>query len=122
MKLLNALPRQPFLGLATAAGTGILVADFAPNHSPILAVTLGAMALTALLWRHSLAVYALVAVGFFILHSVRTADSPGRRLAAELGEKPRPVSVAGSVVSEPKISAGGSASLRSRRRGRRSSG
>jgi ComEC/Rec2-related protein len=111
MKLLNALPRQPFLGLATAAGTGILVADFAPDHSPILAVMLGALALTALLWRHSLAVYALVAAGFFILHSMRTTDSPGRRLAIELGEKPRPVSVAGCVVSEPKISAAGSASF-----------
>jgi competence protein ComEC len=111
MQLLNALPRQPFLGLATAASAGILVADFAPDHSPLLAVALGALALTALLWRHSLAVYALVAASFFVLHSVRTTDSPGRRLATELGEAPRPVSVAGFVVSEPKISAAGSASF-----------
>lgn len=113
MQLLNALPRQPFMGIATAASTGILVADFAPNHSPVLAVALGAMALMALLWRHSLAVYALVATGFFILHSLRTADSPGGRLATELGAQPRPVTVVGTVVSEPKISttATGSASF-----------
>ena len=111
MHPLNALPRQPFIGLATAAGTGILVADLAPNHSLILGAALVILALVALVWHHSLAVYALVATGFFVLHSMRAADSPGRRLATELGEKPRPVSVAGFVVSEPKISAAGTASF-----------
>lgn len=111
MQLLNALPRQPFIGIASAATAGILVADFAPNHSLILAVPLGILAVTALFWRHSLAIYAVVTTGFFILHSARTTDSPGRRLAAELGEKPRPVSVAGFVVSEPKMSAAGTASF-----------
>lgn len=111
MQLLNALPRQPFIGIATAAATGILLADYAPSHSLILAVALGILAITALLWRHSLAVYAVVATGFFILHSMRTADSPAQRLATELGEKPRPVSVVGFVASEPKISATGSASF-----------
>jgi hypothetical protein len=48
MQLLNALPRQPFLGLATAASTGILVTDFAPNHSLAMVVALGILALTAL--------------------------------------------------------------------------
>jgi hypothetical protein len=111
MQLLNALPRQPFIGIAAAATAGILVADLAPTHSLLPAVPLGILAVTALLWRHSLTVYALVATGCFILHSARTADSPGRRLAIELGEKPRPVSVAGFVVSEPKMSAAGSASF-----------
>ena len=94
-----------------AASTGILVADFAPNHSLALAVALAILALTALLSRNSFAVYALVAIGSFILHSLSTSDSPALRLARQLGEKPRPVSVLGSVVSEPKISPTGSASF-----------
>ena len=111
MQLLITLPRQPFIGLALAASTGILVADFAPNHSQLLAIALAILALTALLSRNSFAVYALVATGFFILHSLGTSDSPALRLAGELGEKPRPVSVLGSVASEPKISSNGSASF-----------
>jgi hypothetical protein len=111
MQLLNALPRQPFLGLATAASTGILVTDFAPNHSLAMVVALGILALTALLSRNSFTVYALVATGFSILHSLSTSDSPALRLARELGEKPRPISVLGRVVSEPKISPNGSASF-----------
>ena len=111
MQLLNALPRQPFLGLAMAASTGILVADFAPNHSLALVVALAILALTALLSRNSFAVYALVATGFFVLHSLSRSDSPALRFARELGEKPRPVSIRGCVVSEPKISPNGSASF-----------
>ncbi|MEY2490678.1 MAG: competence protein ComEC [Verrucomicrobiota bacterium] len=111
MQLLKTLPRQPFIGLTMAASAGILVADFAPNHSLALAVALAILALTALLSRNSLAVYALVATGFFILHSLNTSDSPARRLARDLGKKPRPVSVLGSVLSEPKISPNGSASF-----------
>ena len=94
-----------------AASTGILIADFAPNHSLALAIALAILALTALLSRNSLAVYALVATGFFYLHSLRTSDSPALRLARELGEEPRPVSVRGFVASEPKIAATGSASF-----------
>jgi competence protein ComEC len=111
MQLLNALPRQPFIGLALAASTGILVADFAPNHSLALAIALAILALTALLSRNSFAVYALVATGFFILHSLSTSASPALRLARELQEKPCPVNVLGCVVSEPKISPNGSASF-----------
>lgn len=111
MKLLSAWPRQPFVGLAIAASAGILIADCAPNHSPALAIALATLAATALLTRDSLAVYALVATGFFFLHSVRTSDSPALQLARELGEKPRPVTVHGAVVSEPKSSANGSASF-----------
>jgi competence protein ComEC len=111
MQLLNALPRQPFLGLALAATTGIFVADFAPSHSLAAAIVLGLVALVALLSRASLAVYALVVTGFFILHSLRTGDSQALRLARELGEEPRPVSVRGFVASEPKIAATGSASF-----------
>jgi competence protein ComEC len=111
MQLLNALPRQPFLGLAMAASIGILIADFAPNHSPVLAIAIAILALTALFSRNSIVVYVLVATGFVFLHSLRTTESPALRLAQELGEEPRPVSVLGSVVSEPKISPNGLASF-----------
>src|SRR5947207_9955820 len=111
MQLLNALPRQPFIGVALAATTGILIADFAPNHSLALAIMLVILAATALFSRNSLAVYALVGTGFFFLHSLRTSDSPTLRLARELGGEPRPVSVLGCIISEPKISPGGSASF-----------
>ena len=111
MQLLNALPRQPFLGLALAATIGILVADVAPNVSLTVTVAFVLLAVAALISRNSFAVYLLVATGFFFLHSLGTSDSPALRLAGELGESPRPVSVAGRVVSEPKIASSGSASF-----------
>ncbi len=111
MQLLNALPRQPFLGLALAASAGILIADVAPNLSLAVAAALVLLAAVALLSRNSLAVYLVVATGFFILHSLGTSDSPALRLASELGESPRPVSVRGFVVSEPRIAPSGSASF-----------
>ncbi len=111
MQLLNALPRQPFIGLALAAGTGILAADLAPNLSLPAAGTLALLALLALRSRNSLAVYLLGVAGFFVLHSLRTSDSPALRLARELGESPRPVTVLGCVLSEPKMSPSGSASF-----------
>src|ERR1700682_6245151 len=111
MKLLSACPRQPFLGLAISATVGILVADRWPDCSVTLAIVIAAIALAARLSRRSLAVYALVAFGFFFLHSVRTTNSPGLELAGSLGEEPRPVTVRGAVISEPRISERGSASF-----------
>ena len=111
MKLPEAWPRQPFVGLALAAGLGILCADFAPNYSSTVVFALGLLALTSLIWRSSLATYALVAVGFFLLHSLRLIDSAGLRLARELGEQPQAVTVRGFVVSDPKISPKGTASF-----------
>jgi competence protein ComEC len=111
VKLLNACPRQPFIGLAMAASAGILVADLAPSCPPALIAALALAALIALLSRNSLAVYALAAGAFFFLHSLRTTESAGMRLARQLGSEPQPVTVEGSVVSEPKISAKGFASF-----------
>jgi competence protein ComEC len=104
-------PRQPFLGLSIATAAGILVADISPSTSTTVLVALAILALAALFSRHSLLVYAFVATGLFFVHSVRTSDSAGLRLAQELGEDPRPVTVVGSVVSEPKLSPNGSASF-----------
>ena len=111
MKLLKAWPRQPFVGLAMAAGGGILIADFWPHYSATLAIVLAIFAAIALLSRNSIAVYALVAAGFFSIHSLRFSDTPALRLARELGEQPRPVTVSGHVMSEPKWAANGSASF-----------
>lgn len=111
MKQPNPLPRQPFIGLACAASAGILVADITTHRSLALPIVLAILALTALLARNSLTVYVFVAAGFFILHSLRTTDSPAAQLARELGEAPRPVTVRGSVVSEPRIAPTGTASF-----------
>ena len=112
MKLPTALPRQPFLGLAISAMVGILAADHWPNQSTVVAAILAAVAIAAWFSRRSLVVYGLVAIGFFFLHGERTVDSPGMQLARALGNEPRPVTVRGAVITEPKISERGSASFR----------
>lgn len=111
MKTLSAWPRQPFIGLAIATSIGILVADLAPNTGPLL---LGLLALwTALAWfsRKSIFVYVLVTGAFYLIHSDRLTNSAGIRLAQELGTQPQPLTVVGSVVSEPRISQRGLASF-----------
>lgn len=94
-----------------AASAGILVADLTPSCRPALGVTLAVAALVALISRRSLAVYAIVAGAFFLLHSLRITESAGMRLARQLGNEPQAVTVLGSVASEPKISAKGFASF-----------
>jgi competence protein ComEC len=111
MKLLSAWPRQPFLGLALAATIGIIVADWWPNTSPTLAAVVVAAAGLAWFSRRSLAVYAVVALSFVLLHSLRTRDTQALALARALGDEPVPLTVSGEVISEPKISERGSASF-----------
>jgi ComEC/Rec2-related protein len=111
MKLPSALPRQPFLGLAISAALGILVADNWPQGSMVGAALVGALAVAAWFSRRSLVVYSLVTTGFFFLHSARILDSPGIKSARTLGDEPRPTTVRGSVISEPKLSARGTASF-----------
>src|SRR5438105_15808497 len=92
------IPRQPFVGLALMAGLGIVAGDFFPVPEfqwPIWAAGVVALAL-ALLWKPQIALtYALVALGFFLLHNFRTRDTIGLRLAAELTERPRVVNAVG---------------------------
>ncbi|MEY2584712.1 MAG: competence protein ComEC, partial [Verrucomicrobiota bacterium] len=111
MKQLTAWPRQPFLGLALAAIIGILLADRWSNHSLTLTGVFAAIAVAAWLSRRSVAIYVLVAAGFFFLHGARTLDTPGMELARALGDAPRPVTVRGAVISEPRISERGAASF-----------
>lgn len=74
-------------------------------------MALAIFAVFALIFRRSFAVYLLVAGAFYLMHSVRTTESAGVRLARQLGGEPEPVTVWGSVVSEPKVSARGFASF-----------
>jgi competence protein ComEC len=111
VKLLSAWPRQPFIGLAIAASVGILLADSWPGPDSVVIVAVAICAAVAFLSGNSAVVYLLVAAAFFLLHSLRITDSPGIRLARELGSEPRPVTAVGSVVSEPRISARGLSSF-----------
>ena len=103
-------PRQPFVGLALAAFVGILCADFLPDNAGRVLAAIAVLAIIALLWRNSIATYGFVAASFFYLHSLHVIDTPGLRLAGEIGIEPQNYMVHGVVVSEPKISATGFAS------------
>src|SRR5437867_2036728 len=113
MNSLNA-PRQPFVGLALMAATGIILANFFPfSPSALLgtAIAVVVCAVVLLRWSNLIATYAIVGVGFFLLHSLRTSETEGEQLAAELGNRPRVVAATGSVISEPKIAPNGFATF-----------
>ena len=106
--------RQPFVGLALAAGLGVLISDlFASQSLPtvpvawMLAIGAGLCFLRPTL----LGTYLIVGLGFFLLHHVRTMDTPGKRLASSLGDRPRAVTATGAVVSEPTIGRNGFATF-----------
>ena len=106
MKLL-IVPRQPFVGLALAAALGIILSDFMPSPQPALVafvMLLAFGALVALCQPSLIATYVIIGVSFFLLHTFRTTNTPGQRLASEVGDQPRAVSVTGSVLTEPKVS------------------
>jgi competence protein ComEC len=112
-KLLLA-PRQPFVGLAVAAGLGIVVADYFPASHRALLLLVGicfCVGVAAFVRPSVRSTYVFVAAAFFILHSVQIRDTAGLRLAAELGEEPRVANVAGHVTTEPKVSANGTATF-----------
>src|SRR5213594_4255329 len=113
MNSLNA-PRQPFVGLALMAATGIILANFFPfSPSALLgtAIAVVVCAVVLLRWPNLIATYAIVGVGFFLLHSLRTSKTEGEQLAAELGSRPRVVAATGFVISEPKIAPNGFAAF-----------
>jgi ComEC/Rec2-related protein len=113
MKLLSA-PRQPFVGLASMAAAGIIVADVVPlEHTALIsaAIILGICILIALCWPKLAATYLIVASGFFLLHKFATTNTAGQQLADKLGERPRVVTAIGCVIGEPKISSGGFATF-----------
>src|SRR6266568_2476331 len=113
MKLLN-LPRQPFVGLAGMAGLGIILADFSPlPSSALLPISIVAAVCFVILlrWPMVIATYAIVGLGFFLLHDLQTSNTEGQQLAAQLGDRPRVVTATGTVVSEPKIAPNGFATF-----------
>ena len=78
------------------------MADATPH--PLAGLVVALVCAVYALWRqNSFATCAFVAAGFFFLHSVRQTDSPGVRLARELGANPQAITVRGVVVSEPKF-------------------
>src|SRR3954464_4989588 len=99
--------RQPFLGLALAAATGIAIGDLVrfPESAFQILVGVAVVCTAVLLWRpNNIATYASVCVAFCLLHNIRTAATPGLSLAERLGQRPRVVIAEGTVVSEPKTS------------------
>jgi len=113
MKLLSA-SRQPFVGLAIAAAVGIICADFValPQLALLPATILTVIgAVSLLIWSRLFLAYLLVGSGFFLIHSFQQKESEGLWLAWRLSERPRVVTVIGSVVSEPKIATSGFASF-----------
>ena len=106
----TAWPRQPFLGLAIAAMAGIFVADRLPQPGVGLLFMLATAAI-ALARRSSVATYCFAAAALFSLHSFRQTETTGLRLARELGERPVALAAAGTVVSEPRVSARGMSSF-----------
>src|SRR5207253_361193 len=58
-----------------------------------------------------LATYAIVGVGFFLLHNFETNNTEGQRLADELGGRPLVVRAIGSVITEPKVDPSGFATF-----------
>src|SRR6058998_1994071 len=113
MKLLSA-PRQPFVGLAVMAATGIIAAAILPLPSIALtatAIILALCILTGTCWLRLVATYAIVGAGFFLLHNFATQNTQGQQLADELGSRPRVVTAIGSVITEPKIASSGFATF-----------
>jgi competence protein ComEC len=113
MKLLNA-PRQPFVGLSLVAAIGIIFADaFRLHGATLIAVTIiFAACIVTVAWRPILlATYAIVGIGFFLLHSLDTSNTEGQQLADELGNRSRIVTATGYVITEPKIAVSGFATF-----------
>jgi competence protein ComEC len=113
MKLLSA-PRQPFVGLAVAAATGVIFADFFP-FSPLILLAISMImvicAFLVLRWPSLIATYALVGAGFFLLHNLQSSNTEGQQLAAQIGNLPRVLTATGLVISEPKIAPNGFATF-----------
>src|SRR6266403_1750548 len=113
MKLLSA-PRQPFVGLALMAATGIITAEIFPL--PYFAVPPAAIILAICIhigasWPRPLATYAIVGASFFLLHDFQTTNTEGQQLADELGSRPRVVTAIGCLISEPKVAPSGFATF-----------
>jgi competence protein ComEC len=109
---MKALPaaRQPFIGLTLMAAIGIMGAEIAPVAPAALvpaAVILVISIVIAFCWPKFAATYFIIAIGFFLLHTLATTNTTGQQLAEKLGERPRVVTTVGRVISEPNIASSG---------------
>lgn len=104
-------PRQPFVGIALAAICGIAIADWLPQAGLTTIALVGATVIVAAFVRRPAVTYLAIAAAFFLLHSERLAHSAGQRLAERLGNEVHAVIARGMVVSEPKITASGTATF-----------
>ncbi len=113
MKLLSA-PRQPFVGLAAMAVTGIVLAEIFPVRPAALvpaAIILALCIFVMLCWPKLAATYFIVAAGFLLLHNFASTNTEGQQLAQQLGDRPRVVTAVGCVISEPKTAPSGFATF-----------
>src|SRR5581483_233311 len=113
MKFLN-VPRQPFVGLSLMAALGIIISDLLPISGATLAVLTIVLAICIVIvaWRPVLvATYAIVGIGFFLLHNLETSNTESQQLAEALGSRPRVVTATGCVITEPKIAPSGFATF-----------
>jgi len=113
MKFLNA-PRQPFVGLSLMAAIGIIIADLFPlSRAALIIMTISLLACVVMVaYRPVLpATYAIVGIGFFLLHNLETSNTEGQQLADELGSRPRVVTATGHVITEPKTAPSGFATF-----------
>jgi ComEC/Rec2-related protein len=91
--------------LVVAAGVGVVAAEFSKPSwfsADFLLVSFAVASLVVFCRPRPLLSYLIVAFGFFALHSLRTSDTCGLRLAQKLGERPRRVNAVGRVLDEPK--------------------
>jgi ComEC/Rec2-related protein len=89
-------------GLALAAVTGILLAEFLGPDGRILFVCFLA-ALPFALWRvGTMALCIAVASAFALAHTWQWRDDPGLRWAAHIADQPREARVTGILTEEPK--------------------
>ena len=95
-----------------AAASGILAADVWCLCSPTwFWLLFGSIGLLAFCRPRLKTTYLVVAFGFFLLHNLQIAGTPGLLLAGKLGDSPRAITALGCVIDEPKRAAGGLASF-----------
>ena len=95
------------MGLVFAAGIGIIAADYFPTVNLLVPAIAVVGLIAALSFPFSPLFFAVVAASFFCLHSTRISRTPAQALADAAGIEARPVSVVGTVVTEPKVESNG---------------
>ena len=96
-----SIPRLPLLGLALAATTGILVAEYTSVPSAwLVPVTIIAL-MAALLRRGAPALLVATASAFALAHAWQWRDTPARYWAEQLAPESREVRIVGVLTGQP---------------------